>query len=366
MRQSEVEHALRAVQAGDRLSRDQALALYTRADLHELSQTAQAVRYRLHPRPVVTYVVDRNINYSNICVCACRFCAFYRAPGREGGYVLSFPELEDKIQEAVDLGATQILLQGSHHPELDLGFYERMLSALKDRFPGVHVHGFSPPEIMHFASISGLSPARILDRLIAAGLASIPGGGAEILVDRVRREIAPRKCSAGEWLHVMGLAHEKGLLTTATMMFGHVESLEDRVDHLLALREQQDRSKGFTAFIPWTFQPDNTALPARKATSIEYLRLLALARLVLDNIPNLQVSWVTMGAKIGQLGLFFGANDFGSTMIEENVVAASGVSFRMSQEHMQEVIREAGFEPRQRRMDYSEMCPQQASTLELS
>ena len=353
MREPIVHDLLQAAQAGERLSRDQAIILYTRAELHALAQAAQSVRYRLHPRAVVSYVVDRNINYSNICVCGCRFCAFFRAPGQDGGYVLDFAELKNKIQEAVDMGATQILLQGSHHPHLALDFYEQMLSSIKKYFPSLHVHGFSPPEVMHFASLSGLSPSRILDRLIAAGLDSIPGGGAEILVDRVRKEIAPNKCSAGQWLQVMGLAHEKGLLTTATMMFGHLETLEDRVDHLLAVREQQDRTQGFTAFIPWTFQPDNTALSARKATSIEYLRLLALSRLVLDNVPNLQVSWVTMGAKIGQLGLFFGANDFGSTMIEENVVAASGVSFRMSQGHMQEIIRAAGFEPRQRRMDYS-------------
>jgi cyclic dehypoxanthinyl futalosine synthase len=344
---------LKRAENGQRLTRDQALDLYARADLHQLAAAAQAVRRRMHPQPVVTYVVDRNINYSNICVCGCRFCAFYRAPGQAGGYVLGFPELRAKIQEAMDLGATQILLQGSHHPDLDIDFYTQMLTAMKDQFPDLHIHGFSPPEIMHFASLSGLPPSKVLDRLISAGLNSIPGGGAEILVDRVRREIAPNKCTAGEWLQVMGLAHAKGLLTTATMMFGHVETLEDRVDHLLALRDQQDRTQGFTAFIPWTFQPDNTALAARKATSIEYLRLLALSRLVLDNIPNLQVSWVTMGSKIGQLGLFFGANDFGSTMIEENVVAASGVSFRMSEAKMQEVIQAAGFEPRQRRMDYA-------------
>jgi cyclic dehypoxanthinyl futalosine synthase len=329
------------------------MTLYTQAELHDLAQAAQAVRHRLHPDPVVTYVVDRNINYSNICVCGCRFCAFYRAPGQDGGYVLDPLELTTKIQEAMALGATQILLQGSHHPDLNIDFYVQMLTAILDQFPDLHVHGFSPPEIMHIATVSGLSPSQVLDRLIAAGLASIPGGGAEILVDRVRQEIAPNKCSTREWLDVMGLAHNKGLLTTATMMFGHVETLEDRVDHLLAVREQQDKSRGFTAFIPWTFQPDNTALSARKATSIEYLRLLALSRLVLDNVPNLQVSWVTMGSKIGQLGLFFGANDFGSTMIEENVVAASGVSFRMSQKQIQRVIQSAGFQPKQRRMNYS-------------
>ena len=344
---------LQAVQDGQRLTRDQALDLYTRADLTDLALAARNIRHKLHPQPVVSYVVDRNINYSNICVCGCRFCAFYRAPGQKGGYVLDPDTLQAKIKETLRLGGTQILLQGSHHPDLDLTFYQDMLGTIKTRFPSLHVHGFSPPEIMHIAGLCKRSPAEILDKLMAAGLDSIPGGGAEILVDRVRTEIAPNKCSAGEWLQVMRLAHSKGLLTTATMMFGHVESLADRVDHLLAIRDLQDETRGFTAFIPWTFQPDNTALPARKATSVEYLRLLALSRLVLDNVPNLQVSWVTMGAKIGQLGLFFGANDFGSTMIEENVVAASGVSFRMTLEAMQRVISEAGFLPRQRRMDYT-------------
>ncbi|MFP4049734.1 MAG: radical SAM protein, partial [Desulfovermiculus sp.] len=232
MSRQKVNDLLRAACCGERVSRDQAMILYTQAELHELSQAAQAVRRRLHPEPVVSYVVDRNINYSNICVCGCRFCAFYRAPGQDGGYVLEFSELKDKIKEAMDLGATQILLQGSHHPELSIEYYEKMLRAIKEHFPALHVHGFSPPEVIHFASLSGLTPSRVLDRLIAAGLASIPGGGAEILVDRVRREIAPNKCSAGQWLEVMGLAHEKGLLTTATMMFGHVETSWERLSHL--------------------------------------------------------------------------------------------------------------------------------------
>jgi cyclic dehypoxanthinyl futalosine synthase len=244
-------------------------------------------------------------------------------------------------------------MQGSHHPGLDLAFYLDLLRGIKERFPGIHLHAFSPPEIIHFRDLFGLSVKEILSRLIEAGLDSIPGGGAEILVDRVRKEIAPNKCSAGEWLEVMRTAHSLGLKTTATMMFGHVEQVADRLEHLLALRRLQDETGGFTAFIPWTFQPNNTRIPARKATSAEYLRTLALSRLVLDNIPNLQASWVTMGAKIAQLSLFFGANDFGSTMIEENVVAASGVRFRMSREDIDKHIREAGFAPRQRRMDYT-------------
>jgi cyclic dehypoxanthinyl futalosine synthase len=301
---------------------------------------------------VVTYVIDRNINYSNVCVCGCTFCAFYRSPGDPEGFVLTPGELHQKIKEAVRLGATQILLQGSHHPHLGLDFYLDLLASIKEAFPSLHIHGFSPPEIVHLSHTCSLPVREILERFIAAGLGSIPGGGAEILVDRVRRAVSPNKCSAAAWLDVMGTAHRLGLKTTATMMFGHRERIEERIEHLLALRSLQDETRGFTAFIPWPFQPDNTALDARKTTSLEYLRLLALSRLVLDNIANLQVSWVTMGSKAAQLGLFFGANDFGSTMIEENVVAASGVRFRMSQEEIEATVRAAGFAPKQRLMDY--------------
>jgi cyclic dehypoxanthinyl futalosine synthase len=338
--------------AGRRLSRSEALWLYTEAGLHELAEAAHRIRLAKHPEPVVSYVVDRNINYSNICVCGCTFCAFYRAPGQGGGFVISGEELRKKIREALDLGGTQILLQGSLHPDLGLEFFESMLGDIKAAFPDLHIHGLSPPEIVHLAHRSGLDLPAVLNRLIRAGLDSIPGGGAEILVDRVRRRISPNKCGADAWLEVMRQAHGQGLKTTATMMFGHVETLEERVEHLLRIRELQDETAGFTAFIPWSFQPDNTALKARKATSPEYLRLLALSRLVLDNVPNIQVSWVTMGDKIAQLGLFFGANDFGSTMIEENVVAASGVRFRMSREEIEQAISLAGFRPRQRLMDY--------------
>ena len=343
---------LRDAAQGRRPDREEALKLYTHSGFHELAQAAQALRWRLHPDPVVTYVVDRNINYSNICVCGCTFCAFHRSPGDPEGFVLDSEELRQKIEETVRLGGTQILLQGSHHPHLGLDFYTGLLSSIKERFPGLHIHGFSPPEIVHLSQIASLPVEEILQRLIAAGLDSIPGGGAEILVDRVRRAISPNKCQAAQWLGVMRTAHSLGLKTTATMMFGHKERPEERIEHLLALRSLQEETGGFTAFIPWPFQPDNTALRARKATSVEYLRLLALSRLVLDNIPNLQVSWVTMGAKIAQLGLFFGANDFGSTMIEENVVAASGVRFRMSREEIESAILAGGFTPRQRLMDY--------------
>lgn len=343
---------LDAAARGARLDFDTARALYRFADLHALGHAAHQVRLRKHPEPMVTYVVDRNINYSNVCVCACRFCAYFRAPGDKDCFVLTFEEIGRKIEETLALGGTQILMQGGHHPDLPLSWYEDMLAFIKDNYP-IHVHAFSPPEIAHFAKISGLSTEQVITRLKAAGLDSIPGGGAEILVDAVRTKVSPNKCPAGQWLGIMEQAHGQGLRTTATMMFGHEETEDDRLKHLFAVRESQDRTHGFTAFIPWTFQPENTNINARPLTSVEYLRLLALARLVLDNVDNVQVSWVTMGPKIAQLALFFGGNDFGSTMIEENVVRAAGVSFRLSREQIDTLVRAAGFEPRQRRMNYT-------------
>jgi len=351
----QVDHILRQVLDGGRLSGDEALLLWREADLHDLALAAHELRLRKAPGHSVTYVVDRNINYTNICVCGCQFCAFFKGPGQPGGYVLTKDELGRKIEETLALGGTQILLQGGHHPDLPLAWYEETLRFIKANYP-IHVHAFSPPEVVHLAQLSGLSTAQVIARLKAAGLDSIPGGGAEVLVDRVRREVSPNKCPAGQWLSVMEEAHTQGLRTTATMMFGHVETDEERVAHLLALREVQDRTGGFTAFIPWTFQPDNTALAARvrhKQTATTYLRFLALSRLVLDNFANVQASWVTMGPKIAQLALFHGANDFGSTMIEENVVAAAGVSFLMSEAELRRLIEDAGFAPRRRRMDYS-------------
>ncbi|GAB6163038.1 cyclic dehypoxanthinyl futalosine synthase [Desulfothermus naphthae] len=338
---------------GKRLTFDEAYKLYLKGSFFELGDLANLIRKKKHPENIVTYVVDRNINYSNICVCGCKFCAFFKSPGEDGGYVLSFDELDTKIQETLELGGTQILLQGGHHPDLKLDFYENMLTHIKEKFPTIHIHGFSPPEIVHFSKLNNLSIKEVIKRLIAAGLDSIPGGGAEILVDRVRHKVSPNKCSATEWLDVMETAHKLGLKTTATMMFGHVETMEDRILHLIRLRDLQDKTRGFTAFIPWGFQPDNTRINARKVTSVEYLRLLAISRIVLDNFDNIQVSWVTMGPEIAQLALFFGGNDFGSTMIEENVVAATGVRFRLSIEEIEKYISEAGFEPRQRRMDYT-------------
>jgi cyclic dehypoxanthinyl futalosine synthase len=336
-----------------RLTKSDAERLWENEDLFSLGRKAHAMRTELHPEPVVTYIVDRNINYTNVCVSKCRFCAFYRTEGHPEGYVLGREELACKVEETAALGGYQILLQGGMHPGLDLDFYTGMLGDLKSRFPKMAIHGFSPSEIVFLARRSSCSVADIIARLRAAGLDSIPGGGAEILVDRVRQEVSPNKCTSDEWLGVMAEAHRQGMRSSATMMFGHVETFGERLEHLERIRELQDETGGFTAFIPWTFQPGNTQIKVAETSSAEYLKFLALCRLYLDNVPNLQVSWVTQGPHVGQLGLFFGANDFGSTMIEENVVAAAGVSFRMPEEQMRRLIERAGFEPRRRRMDYS-------------
>ncbi len=343
------------VLSGGRLTDDEFLQLHDNADLYQLGFLANGIREKLHPEKHVTYVIDRNINYTDICVSACKFCAFFKAPEDKDGYLLSKMELAQKIQETQDLGGTQILLQGGLHPDLSLEYYEDMLRFMKET--GIHIHGFSPPEIYHFAELSKLPVSEVIKRLIAAGLDSIPGGGAEILSDRVRDSTAPRKCNADQWIEVMEEAHKQGLRTTATMMFGHVETNQERLEHLRRLRELQDRSKGFTAFIPWPFQPDNTALvelaDIEKTTGYGYLRMLALSRIYLDNFENVQASWVTQGPKVAQLSLYFGANDFGSTMIEENVVAAAGISFRLSEQEIRRLVTDAGFEPRQRLMDYT-------------
>ena len=335
----------------NRLDIDQAWELYRSEDFHALGAMAHRARLDKHAESVVTYVVDRNINYSNVCVCGCRFCAFFRPPGHCESYVLSRNELCTKIEETLRLGGTQILMQGGHHPDLPLSFYEEMLHFIKSTYP-IHVHAFSPPEIVFFSRLEGIDVGRVISRLKSAGLDSIPGGGAEILVDSVRKMVSPRKCSAAEWLAVMEEAHAQGLRTTATMMFGHEETPRQRLMHLFALRDLQDRTGGFTAFIPWAFQPQHTAIHREPETAVSYLRLLATSRLVLDNFDNIQASWVTMGPKVAQLALFFGANDFGSTMIEENVVAAAGVHFRLSVEEIRRIIESAGFQPRQRTMAY--------------
>jgi cyclic dehypoxanthinyl futalosine synthase len=331
----------------ERISVEEGLRMFETGELLELGLAADAVCWRLHPEPYRTYVVDRNINYTNICISGCRFCAFYRSPDSPDAYLLSDEEVHAKIEEAVELGATQILMQGGLHPSLDINYYERLVRGIKDRFE-VDLHSFSPPEMVHIAQVSGLSMEETISRLRAAGLDSIPGGGAEILTDASRQSLSPNKCSTDEWLQVMEIAHKLNLPTTATMMFGHGETFGERVEHLATIRELQDRTGGFTAFIPWTFQPENTELGGQAVGGYDYLRTLAISRLFLDNVPNIQASWVTQGEKVGQIALHFGANDLGSTMIEENVVAAAGVRFRMSEEELRRAIAEAGFEPRKR------------------
>ncbi len=322
--------------------------------IHTLGKLAQIQRYRLHPEKIVTYVVDRNINYTNICISYCKFCAFYRAPNSKDGYLLSFEEIAKKIEETIALGGYQILLQGGINPDLDLEYFERLFTFIKNRYPQIHLHALSPPEIIYLSKSSGLSVDEVLKRLIKAGLDSIPGGGAEILVDRVRKILSPNKATSEEWLYVMERAHLLGLKTTATMMFGHIETDEEILEHLFKIRNLQEKTKGFTAFIPWTFQPKNTALShLPKAGAVRYLQVLAISRIVLHNIPNIQVSWVTQGPQVAQLALEFGGNDFGSTMIEENVVASAGVSHRLSEEELRAYIREAGYIPKRRKMDYT-------------
>ncbi|MBI5188163.1 MAG: radical SAM protein [Nitrospirae bacterium] len=341
---------------------------------------ADDIRKRLHPEGTVTFIVDRNINYTNICINRCRFCAFWRDEDDPEAYLLERDELFTKIEETVELGGTQILLQGGLHPELGLSYYIDLLNEIKKRFD-INIHGFSPPEICYIADSSDLTIQETLRILRNAGLDSIPGGGAEILSDRVREVISPRKIRSNRWLEVMEKAHRLGMKTTATMMFGSIEKLEDIIEHLDVIRRLQDKTGGFTAFIPWSFQPGNTELSQQSivngqqslvetndqcpitndqtklrtpnselyaATAVEYLRILALSRLYLDNVKNIQASWVTQGLKLAQVALRFGANDFGSTMIEENVVASTGVSYRVSKEDIIRAIRDAGFRPAQR------------------
>lgn len=338
--------------AGERLSPEDALLLLEREDLTRLGVLADLARRRFHPDRVVTYIVDRNVNYTNVCNAFCSFCAFYRPPHHPDGYVLPYEAIAAKVRETIGLGGHQILLQGGHNPELRIAYYEDLFRRLKRDFPELWLHALSPPEIVHIYKSSRLTLRDTLERLRAAGLDSIPGGGAEILVDAVRRRLARNKASAGEWLQVMEEAHRIGLRSTATMMFGHVETRADRVEHLRLLRDLQDRTGGFTAFIGWTYQPGNTALGGTEVTTAEYLRTMAVSRLFLDNIPNIQASWVTQGPKVGAASLAFGVNDMGSTMIEENVVSAAGTIHRMNEPEIVAAIRDAGFVPMRRNMLY--------------
>ena len=349
----EIDRVLGAAAEGRRIDGAEALLLLRQAPLIDLGMAADLVRRRLHPEPIVTYIVDRNINYTNVCTARCSFCAFYRDPGHPEGYLHSRETLFAKIEETLALGGTGILMQGGHHPDLPIAWYEDLLRSFREAFPRLHIHAFSPSEIQHIGRVSRLSIEEVLRRLQAAGLHSIPGGGGEILVDEVRRRISPLKTMSGDWLEVMETAHRIGLPTTATMMFGHVESYADRVAHLEAIRALQDRSlasgaRGFTAFISWTYKTENTALGGREVSSAEYLRTQAVTRLFLDNVPNIQSSWVTQGTEIGQVALKFGANDMGSTMIEENVVRAAGAIAATTRSEIERLIREAGYIPRQR------------------
>jgi len=350
---AQVEVMLQRVVDGRRLAAAEALILLQEAELLDLAFAADCVRRRLHPDPVVTYIVDRNINYTNICVARCSFCAFYREPGHPEGYLHSRETLYEKIEETLSLGGTGILMQGGHHPDLPLEWYEDLLNSIRDRYPRLHVHAFSPSEIEHIARVSDVGIEGVLRRLKEAGLRSIPGGGGEILVDEVRQRISPLKTKSDDWLAVMETAHRLGIPTTATMMFGHVESYADRITHMERIRTLQDRSRaagarGFTAFIAWTYKSENTELGGTEVSSADYLRTQAMARIYLDNIPNIQSSWVTQGMEIGQVALRFGANDMGSTMIEENVVRAAGAHGCTTRTEIERLVREAGYQPRQR------------------
>jgi cyclic dehypoxanthinyl futalosine synthase len=348
-----IDHIADKVRAGERVTAPEALALYRHAPTPLLGRLADGVRERKHPERVVSYIIDRNVNYTNVCVARCNFCAFYREVGSPEGYVLGFDELFRKIDETLAVGGAQLLLQGGHNPDLPLTWYEDLFRAIKARYPEFKLHALSPPEILHLSRLSQLPVAGIIDRLIAAGLDSVPGGGAEILVDRVRHLLhCYGKASADEWLDVMRHAHRAGLRTTATMMYGTVETDEERLEHLLRLRALQDDTGGFTAFITWSYQPDHTELSGTEATAIDYLRTLALSRIVLDNFDNLQASWVTQGGKVGQLSLCYGANDMGSVMIEENVVRAAGASYCMDEVEIVRNIEDAGFVAKRRDMHY--------------
>ncbi len=337
----------------ERISSSEALLLLEKAPLQELGNIAHMVRLRKNNPKLVTYIIDRNINYTNFCDAYCKFCAFYVHPKSEKGYIISYEELDKKLEELISLGGRQILLQGGLHPDLNIDYYENLLQHIKSHYPIIWIHGFSAPEIIKITEVSGLSISQVLQKLMSAGLDSLPGGGAEILVDRVRQKLALAKCSRDQWLEVHEISHNLGLRTTATMMFGHIETHEEQIEHLEVLRQLQDRTHGFTAFINWTFQPDHTALMRiKKATSYEYLRMLALSRLYLDNIENFQSSWVTQGPKIGQLALWYGANDMGSTMIEENVVSKAGTVYDLDEKEICRLIHQAGFQAQQRNMEY--------------
>lgn len=354
---SAVSRALDRATGGARLSAADARALAECEDLAMLASAADAARRRLNADRVVTYIVGRNINYTNVCWVRCRFCAFYRAPGHAEGYVLTSDDVVRKVREMVAAGGIEVLLQGGLNPALRIEWFEDLFRTIKSEFRDDHVflHALSPAEILCIARISRIEVAECLARLRSAGLDSIPGGGAEILTDRVRREIAPLKTSADEWLGCMRAAHRIGIRTTATMMYGSVDTWHDRIEHLMRIRELQDETGGFTAFIPWPYQPDGTELGGEATGASEYLKVLAISRLVLDNVPHIQVSWVTQGPRIAQIALDYGADDFGSTMMEENVVSSAGCTFKLSTDEIDRLIRAAQYEPCRRTTQYERL-----------
>ena len=350
-----LDDLLQQVWDGRRINQAEARRLYS-LPLEELSaladrrrQVAKASAYDGRGNEIATYIVDRNINYTNVCNVYCKFCAFYRTEKDDDHYIISLEQLDQKLDELSAVGGVQILMQGGHHPKLSFEWYINLLRHIREKYPHLNIHGFSPPEFQHFAEVFGMPLREVIAKFKEAGLGSIPGGGGEILVDRVRQKISPLKIKSDEWLEVMQVAHELGLKSSATMMFGHVETIAERIEHLQRIRDQQEASGGFTAFICWTFQPENTVLKVKQKTSVaEYLRTQALARIFLDNIENIQSSWVTQGPGIGQVALKFGANDFGSVMMEENVVSSAGTTFRLDATQIESLIRDAGYEPRRR------------------
>jgi len=351
---SSLESLTDRVIGGERITPEEALELY-HLPLEELGALANHRRMLARTdavdgkgNEIVTYIIDRNINYTNICNVYCKFCAFYRTEKEADSYVITLEEMDQKLDELTAVGGIQVLLQGGHHPKLGIDWYLDLLSHMREKYPHVNIHGFSPPEFNHFAEVFKMPLEEVIRRFKEAGLGSIPGGGGEILVDSVRNRIAPLKANSDQWLKVMEIAHGLGLNSSATMMFGHVETVEDRIEHLGRLRRQQDETGGFTAFICWTFQPENTKLRAEPVGSAEYLRMQALSRVFLDNFTNVQSSWVTQGPKIGQVALRYGANDFGSVMMEENVVSKAGANFRLESQEIENLIREAGYTPRRR------------------
>ena len=348
------ESLIDRVIGGERITPDDALELY-RLPLEELGALADHRRklaladaFDGKGNEIVTYIIDRNINYTNVCNVYCKFCAFYRTEKDADSYVITHEEMDEKLDELTEAGGIQVLMQGGHHPSLKIDWYLELLSHMKAKYPHVNIHGFSPPEFNHFSEVFKMPLEEVIRRFKEAGLGSIPGGGGEILVDRVRDRVAPLKCNSDQWLKVMEIAHGMGLNSSATMMFGHVETVEERIEHLGRLRRQQDETGGFTAFICWTFQAENTKLRAEPVGSAEYLRMQALSRIFLDNFSNVQSSWVTQGPKIGQVALRYGANDFGSVMMEENVVSKAGANFRLQAQEIETLVSEAGYTPRRR------------------